>query len=110
MLSTHEPELDSPSKRGSHERMCALTRDVKPTSELIRFVIGPEGIVPDLAHKLPGRGLWITATATALKEATARKIFARGYKKEVQVPQNLVETTERLLERDALNALSIARK
>ena len=28
---------------------------------MIRFVVGPDGVVPDLKRKLPGRGMWITA-------------------------------------------------
>ena len=34
---------------------------MKPVDELIRFVVGPDGVVPDLKRKLPGRGLWVTA-------------------------------------------------
>ena len=44
---------------------------------MIRFVIGPDGVVPDLKRKLPGRGIWITATRAALSDAVARKVFAR---------------------------------
>ncbi len=38
--------------------MCAVTRQVAPTDDLIRFVLSPTGeVVPDLKRKLPGRGL-----------------------------------------------------
>ncbi len=45
------------------ERTCALTRELKPVAEMIRFVVGPAGdAVPDVKRKLPGRGIWVTAT------------------------------------------------
>ena len=44
------------------ERRCIVTGDVQPKGGLIRFVVGPDGmVVPDLAEKLPGRGLWVSA-------------------------------------------------
>jgi len=37
------------------ERLCVATRVVKPATDLMRFVIGPDGaVVPDLKRKLPG--------------------------------------------------------
>ena len=78
---------------------------------MIRFVVGPDGeAVPDLKRKLPGRGVWVTATQDALDEAIKRKAFARGFKREVRLPADLVARTERLLERAALDALAIAGK
>jgi hypothetical protein len=39
-------------------RLCAESRTQEPIERLIRFVLGPDGtIVPDLARKLPGRGV-----------------------------------------------------
>ena len=38
-----------------------------PVDDMIRFVVAPDGaVVPDLRRRLPGRGLWITATREAL--------------------------------------------
>jgi uncharacterized protein len=93
------------------ERHCALSRSLKPVNEMIRFVVGPEGeAVADVKRKLPGRGIWITATREALDEAVKRNVFARGFKKNVRVAGDLAATTERMLERAALDALSIAGK
>ena len=63
LARTPNDELDAGPRKGGPgtERLCALTRAVKPVDELIRFVVGPDGVVPDLKRKLPGRGLWITA-------------------------------------------------
>ena len=75
---------------------------------MIRFVVGPDGAaVPDLKRRLPGRGIWITATWQALRSAITRKAFARAFKRDVRLAPDLVETTERLLERAALDALAI---
>lgn len=93
------------------ERTCALTRKVRPISDLIRFVVGPTGeAVPDVKRKLPGRGIWITASRAAIADAMERNVFARGFRREVHVPRDLGAQTERLLERAALDALAIAGK
>ncbi len=104
-------ELDAGPKGAGGERTCAATREIKPIAELIRFVVAPDGsVVADVKRKLPGRGLWITATREALAEAMRRKVFARGFKADVRVAPDLVEATERLLERSARDALAIAAK
>jgi hypothetical protein len=107
-----QDELDrGPRWRGAGvERFCAASRTVKPVDELIRFVLGPDGVVPDLKRKLPGRGLWITADRATLANAVARNVFARGFKRDVRVTPELVAQTERLLARAALDALAIAGK
>ncbi len=70
--------------------MCVATRTVRPVADLIRFVVGPDGeAVPDLKRKLPGRGVWVTATQDALGDAIKRKVFARGFKREVRLPADL---------------------
>ncbi|MDR3422544.1 MAG: RNA-binding protein [Xanthobacteraceae bacterium] len=104
-------ELDSGPRGRERARFCAATRTVQPVSELIRFVIGPNGeAIADIKSKLPGRGIWVTATRDALGEAIKRKAFARGFKREVRLPADFVERTERLLERSALDVLAIAGK
>jgi predicted RNA-binding protein YlxR (DUF448 family) len=93
------------------ERLCAATGQITPVAEMIRFVVAPDGsIVPDLKRRLPGRGIWITATRPALCSALARKAFARSFKREVRAASDLVDSTERLLEQAALDALAMAHK
>ena len=93
------------------QRLCAATGEVKPIDEMVRFVLSPEGAaVPDVRRRLPGRGIWITATRGALATAIARKAFARSFRRDVSVPPDLVEAMERLFERGALEALAIAHK
>ncbi|HZS63579.1 MAG TPA: RNA-binding protein [Xanthobacteraceae bacterium] len=104
-------EFDTGPKAGAGtERLCAVTRIVKPVAEMLRFVAAPDGaVVPDLKRKLPGRGVWITATREALVEAARRGILLRGFGRKVD-PSDLADMTERLLERAALDALAIAGK
>ncbi len=92
-------------------RTCALTRELKPVSQMIRFVLGPAGdAVPDVKRKLPGRGIWITASRGAIDDAVKRNVFARGFRREVRATGDLAAQVERLLERAALDALAMAAK
>jgi predicted RNA-binding protein YlxR (DUF448 family) len=111
MNTAAEIELDRQPAAAGGERFCALTRAARPVDELIRFVAGPNGdVVPDIKRKLPGRGIWITATRAAINEAVKRRVFARGFRKEVRAGDDLGTLTERLLERAALDALAIVGK
>jgi predicted RNA-binding protein YlxR (DUF448 family) len=92
-------------------RMCAVSRDVRPIGELIRFVVAPSGeVVADLKRKLPGRGLWVSASRFAVAEAVRRHHFSRGFKREVRAAASLAADTESLLERFAVEALAMAAK
>lgn len=93
------------------ERTCILTRATLPQDQLIRFTLSPDGtVVADLRHRLPGRGAWLMPTAAALGEAVKRRAFARAFKREVQVPDDLVGQVDAALVRDLLGALSMANK
>jgi hypothetical protein len=109
-IALQHSECDRGPRRFAAERLCIATRTVRPAAEMIRFVLGPDGVVPDLKQRLPGRGVWVTATRAALSAAVARNAFTRGFKREVRVGPELVELTERLLVRAALDALAVARK
>jgi len=104
-------ELDAGPHAREPQRLCIVTRAVRPVVELIRFVIGPDGVVvPDVKSKLPGRGVWVTATQHTVEAAVKRHAFARGFKREARVPTDLALQAERLLERAALDALAMAGK
>lgn len=92
-------------------RMCALTRERRPEDQLLRFVLDPEGrVTPDIRRKLPGRGVWLTATRKAVEEAVRRRIFAKAFRQAVEVPPELAEQASQLLRRSALQSLSLANK
>ena len=115
IAATQDTDLATALDRGpgtaQRTRMCVATRAVQPVSELIRFVVGPDGeVVADIKSKLPGRGIWVTATRGALLEAVKRRAFSRGFKRDVRLPPDLADRTERLLERAVLDALAMAGK
>ncbi|MCR9112665.1 MAG: RNA-binding protein [Rhodobacteraceae bacterium] len=93
------------------ERKCIATGEVQPRHGLIRFVVGPDAqIVPDIAGKLPGRGIWVAADRAALEKAVAKGLFARAAKQAVHVPEDLVAEVERQLAQRVVNLISLARK
>lgn len=92
-------------------RLCALSRVQKSPDELIRFVLGPDGVVaPDLARRLPGRGVWVDARRKSIAAAVQRQVFARSLKQAVSTPDNLPTLIERLMVRRLGEAVSIANK
>ncbi len=93
------------------ERTCVVTRQVRDPDELIRFVLGPENVVvPDIKRKLPGRGVWVSLSRKILAQAVKKQVFARALKEKAVASADLPDLVERLLRRDALQALSIANK
>jgi hypothetical protein len=99
------------AQKDGPERSCVVTRTVKAPDDLIRFVAGPDGVlVPDLRRKLPGRGVWASLSRKTVAEAIKRKAFERSLKAKVAVPADLPDMIDRLMHRDALQALSMANK
>jgi predicted RNA-binding protein YlxR (DUF448 family) len=113
MLALADPELDNGPRtdRSATMRMCAVTRKVRPIDELIRFVVAPSGeVIPDLKRKLPGRGLWVSASHHAVAEAIRRHQFSKGFKRDVRVAPTLAADTEALLVRFVIESLAMAAK
>jgi len=91
--------------------MCIVTRTVKDEAELIRFVRSPDGVaVPDLARKLPGRGVWVSLDRGVLAEAVKKKLFSRGFSAETTIPPDLPDMVSNLLRQQVLSLLSLAKK
>lgn len=96
--------------RDVSERRCIVTGDTQPKAGLIRFVVGPDGtVVPDVLEKLPGRGMWVTASRDALDKAGKGK-FSKSAKAPVQVPDGLTAEVERQLARRVVDLIALARK
>jgi uncharacterized protein len=113
MLALADPDLDNGPRtdRSATMRMCAVTRQIRPIDELIRFVVSPSGeVISDLKRKLPGRGLWVLASHRTVAEAVRRNQFGKGFKRDVRAAQTLAADTEALLVRSAIEALAIAAK
>ena len=113
MLAFADPDLDNGPRtdRSATMRMCAVTRQVRPIDELIRFVVAPSGeVIPDLKRKLPGRGLWISGSRRTVAEAIRRNQFGKGFKREVRISPTLAADTEALLVRGVIESLAMAAK
>jgi uncharacterized protein len=113
MLASANPDLDNGPQTGKSAtmRMCAVSREVRPVDELIRFVVSPNGeVVADLKRKLPGRGMWISASRQAVAEAVRRHQFNRSFKRDVRIAPALATDLESQLVRSAIEALAIAGK
>ncbi len=78
---------------------------------MLRFALAPDGaVVPDIRRKLPGRGVWTSLSAEAVRRAASRGAFARAFRAKANAPADLAGDVDALLERDALQSLSMANK
>jgi predicted RNA-binding protein YlxR (DUF448 family) len=92
-------------------RRCLVTGAVRPKAELLRFVLDPNGeIVPDIAGKLPGRGLWLTARRDIVMEAASKRVFARAAKAPAVVSGGLEDRVAALLVQRCIEILGLARR
>ncbi len=99
------------SEAAGSERTCIVTGTKDVPEAMLRFALGPDGsVVPDISRKLPGRGVWTELSFKAVSRAAAKQAFSRAFRAKAGVPASLAETVDALLERDALQALSIANK
>lgn len=109
-----EPHLLAPP--AGPVRTCIVTGEQATPERMIRFVVGPSigggggEVVPDLARKLPGRGLWVRADRATVQQAVARKAFAKAARAAVSAPADLPDRVERLLLGRVLEDLSRARR
>jgi predicted RNA-binding protein YlxR (DUF448 family) len=103
---TEAEEATSPALR-----RCIVTRQPLEKPAMIRFVIDPEGrVTPDLKERLPGRGLWVTATREALDQAVVRHAFSKAAKQSVKVAPDLADRVVELARREVAELLGLARK
>ena len=107
-----EPATPDDRRSGAgRTRMCALTREVRPEAELVRFVAAPDGgVVADLKAKLPGRGVWLGLDRRRVAEAVRKNVFSRGLKAQVRAPADLPDQVAARLREAALGRLGLARR
>jgi predicted RNA-binding protein YlxR (DUF448 family) len=113
-------KLDEDEAMNPRERRDIVSGEVMPENRLIRFVADPEGqIVPDVAAKLPGRGLWVAATRAAIGTAVEKKLFARAAKRpasggeqtvKVKADASLADRAEKALLARMTGDLGLARR
>ena len=99
------------SRSGGRERTCLATGEIKPEADLIRLALAPDGtLVPDIAAKLPGRGLWISPQRDLVETARRRGGFNRSAGRAVAVPEDIAAQIEARLTARALSLLGLARR
>jgi predicted RNA-binding protein YlxR (DUF448 family) len=110
LVAEQQLDTDDADERGPLRR-CIVTRSELPPDDLIRFVADPSGlIVPDLARKLPGRGVWVTGERSAIEAAIKGGAFAKSLKRQVKASPDLPEAIDALFVKRLLNAVSLANK
>ena len=93
------------------ERTCIVTGTKDVPDAMLRFALSPDGsVVPDIRRKLPGRGVWTRLSFDTVSRAAAKQAFSRAFRAKAVASAALAETVGALLERDALQSLSIANK
>jgi predicted RNA-binding protein YlxR (DUF448 family) len=96
---------------GLRQRRDIVSGEVMPESRLMRFVADPDGqVVPDAAAKLPGRGLWVQASRSAVGKAVEKKLFARAAKAQVRATADLADRAENALLARIIGDLGLARR
>jgi predicted RNA-binding protein YlxR (DUF448 family) len=93
------------------ERRCIVTGEVLAEGHLIRFVADPDGrVVPDIAAKLPGRGMWVSAERAILERAIARNHFSKAAKAPLSASPDLPDRVEKLIVQRMADDLGLARR
>jgi hypothetical protein len=97
--------------RDDPERKCIASGESQPKAGLVRFCLGPDGmLVPDIAGKLPGRGIYVAADRALIDKAAKKNLFSRAARQPVRVPDALADLVESLLLARVIDLISLARK
>ena len=105
------PEAGEDDDETGPLRRCIASGERLDPDLMIRFVVGPEDrLAPDVAGKLPGRGIWVSARRDRLQQAIAKHLFARAARRPVKVDPDLAELVERLVERQCLDMIGLAKR
>lgn len=98
-------------REAMRERKCIVTGEVRDDAQLVRFVVSPDGqIVPDVAAKLPGRGIWVSADRAVLERAIAKNLFSKAAKANVKVSPALADLVEQQIVQRMLNDLGLSKR
>lgn len=95
----------------NRQRKDIVLGEATDEARLVRFVVGPDGsVVPDVARKLPGRGIWVGADRDSVTTAAKKGLFSRAAKTKLTAAPDLADQVEALLARRVLDGLGLARK
>jgi predicted RNA-binding protein YlxR (DUF448 family)/ribosomal protein L30E len=88
-----------------------VTGAIQAKAAMVRFVVAPDqSIVPDVACRLPGRGLWLTARRDIVQAAVAKRLFGRAAREPVTASGDLADRVEFLLRQRCLDLIGLARR
>ncbi len=100
-------------QQGQPQRTCLGCRQPRDKSELMRFVLAPDGeVVPDIEAKLPGRGAYTCVLNSCLKAALKQRQFGRAFKCEVVTvsPDEMVELVAKIMYGRILGYIGMANR
>jgi uncharacterized protein len=98
-------------ERSAPQRRCIVTGVSEDKARLLRFVVGPDGrIVPDVAGRLPGRGLWLKCRRDIVRQAAAKRSFERAARAPVLIDVDLDRRIEDLLVLRLIDLIGLARR
>ena len=105
MLAMADPDLDNGPRtdKSATVRMCAVSREVRPIDELIRFVVSPAGRGRSRSSSASFRAgaCGLPRRARRLRKRSGVTNSAKGFKRDVRVAPTLAADTETLLARSA---------
>lgn len=100
-----------PKDQDEPERKCIVSGQVQPKAGLIRFCLGPDGmVVPDILARLPGRGFYVSSDRALIDKAATKGLFSRAAKQSVRAPADLPDLVETLLLRRVIDLIALSRK
>lgn len=109
MPRTGPPPVPRPTLGST--RRCLVSGVTAPKSGLIRFVVSPDGdVVPDIAGRLPGRGLWLQCRRDMIAKACAKNLFSRAARRQVKPDAALSDLVEQQLARRCVELIGLARR
>lgn len=93
------------------ERRDIVSGSVMDGADLLRFTVTPDNmVIPDFKKKLPGKGIYVACSMSSLKIAIEKNLFAKTFKKNVKLPEDLAGMVENLLRKKGLEAVCLAKK
>ena len=95
----------------SENRRCVLTGEVKPKTDLLRFVLLEDGtVIPDFNKKVAGHGFYISNSQKLLKGLTVKNPLNKILHTNTVISEDLPQMVEQILYKKGLEAVNLARK
>lgn len=91
-------------------RKCIVSGEVKEIENLLRFTEANNMIIPDFNKKLPGKGIYVENSITALKKAISKKLFSKVYRKNLNETEDIISQVIHLLKKKGLDSINFSKK